>query len=224
MNQPARKMDRLVWGGLALTIAVIGAAFTLSRLRGGEHPLPVIGRLPDFSLTNQTGERVTLADLRGKIWVADIIFARCPGPCATMTKRMAELQSDLRANEPVRLVTLTSDPSHDTPEVLKKYAERFGADAGRWSFLTGNLAEIRGLAVNDFKFTVVERDPQDRAVPDDLFIHSTWFALIDQQGRVRGWTDTQGRMHAYFESSEPEALAQLRSAIRQLLREPAPTT
>ncbi len=97
-------------------------------------PLPVIGQITGFTLTNQDNAAVSLADLRGKVWVADVVFTRCAGPCPRMTHQLAELQSALPANQPVRLVTLTSDPEYDTPPVLKKYAARFGADSNRWMF------------------------------------------------------------------------------------------
>lgn len=206
-------------GGLILIIAVIGGLYAWTKLGAGDRPLPVIAQLPDFKLTNQNNEPVSLADLRGKVWVADIIFTRCPGPCAQMTRNLAKLQGDLPVNQPVRLVTFTSDPDYDTPPILKKYADRFGADSNHWWFLTGNKQEIRRLAVNDFKFVVVEKKPEDRSVPEDLFIHSTYFDLVDKQGRVRGWTDREGRLHAYFDSEDPEARAEIRSAIKQLLRE-----
>jgi protein SCO1/2 len=119
----------------------------------------------------------------------------------------------------VRLVTLTSDPDFDTPPVLKKYAERFGADSNRWIFLTGPRPDIRKLAVNDFKFVVVDKPAADRAIPNDLFIHSIFFVLVDQQGRVRGWTDRDGSLHAYYDSQDDAARAQIIPAINQLLRE-----
>ncbi|MDB6112664.1 MAG: SCO1/SenC family protein [Pedosphaera sp.] len=93
MNKPTRKMEWVVWGGLVLIIAAIGGAFAWSRLHVGDLPLPVLGQLSDFNLTNQNNEAVSLASLRGKVWVADIIFTRCPGPCAKMTRHLAELQS-----------------------------------------------------------------------------------------------------------------------------------
>jgi protein SCO1/2 len=219
MNKPTRKMEWVVWGGLVLIIAVIGGAFAWSRLHTGELPLPILGQLSDFNLTNQNNEPVSLASLRGKVWVADIIFTRCPGPCAKMTRHLAELQSQLPTNEPVRLVSFTSDPEYDTPPVLKRYAERFGANSNQWSFLTGNKQEIRRLAVNDFKFVVVEKKPEEREIPEDLFIHSTWFVLVDGKGQVRGWTDREGQLHAYFDSEDPSARARILSAISQLLRE-----
>jgi protein SCO1/2 len=221
MKKPAQKIEWLVWGGLVLIIAAIVGAFAWSKLAKGR-PLPVIGQISEFNLTNQNNEPVSLATLRGKVWVADVIFTRCAGPCPTMTRHLAELQSTLPANEPVRLVTLTSDPEYDTPPVLKRYAERFNVDSNRWSFLTGPKPEIRRLAINDFKFVVVEKKPGEQKAPEDLFIHSTWFVLVDQRGQVRGWTDPEGRLHAYFDSEDPAARTEILSAIKQLLREPTP--
>src|ERR1700686_4849846 len=103
MNKPARSVEWLVWGGLVLIIAVIGTVFVSSKLGPGGKPLPVIGQIPNFSLTNQNNEAVSLASLRGQVWVADIIFSRCPGPCAKMTRHFAELQAALPHGKPVRL-------------------------------------------------------------------------------------------------------------------------
>jgi protein SCO1 len=219
MNEPARKIQWAVWGGLILTIAAITGTFVWSRVAARELSLPVLCQIPDFALTNQNNQAVSMADLRGKVWVADIIFTRCPGPCARMTRRLADLQAALPADMPMRLVTFTSDPEYDTPPILKRYAERFGANSNQWWFLTGDKGKIRGLAVNDLKFVVVEKKPGEREAPDDLFIHSTWFVLVDAQGRVRGWTDHQGQLHAYFDSADPDALKQVLTAIRQLNRE-----
>jgi protein SCO1 len=219
MNEPTRKAERIVWGGLILVMAVVVCAFLWSRLSGGGRDLPVLGEISSFNLTNQNGEAISSDRLRGQVFVADVIFTRCPGPCAKMTRHLAELQRALPANAPVRLITFTSDPDYDTPAVLKKYADKFGADSNHWWFLTGNKADIRRLEVNDFKFAVVEKKPDEREVPEDLFIHSTHFTLVDQAGRIRGWTDKEGKLHAYFDSEDPGTQQEILSAIRQLLRE-----
>ena len=219
MNPPPSRPSRVVWGVSGLVILAVAAGFYLHSPEHAERPLPVLGQIPDFHLTNENGQVISPASLRGKVWVADIIFTRCPGPCRTMTKRMAELQADLAADQPVRLVTLTSDPENDTPAVMKKFAAEFNADTNRWWFLTGDRNDLRSLAVNDFKFVVVENKPQDRTVPDDLFIHSTWFALVDREGRMRGWFDEEGHEHATFKSEEEGDMKDLRGAIKQLLLE-----
>jgi protein SCO1/2 len=221
MDRRPRRIEWLVWGGLTLTIAAVGVAFVWSRIGLAERPLPVLGQIPDFTLTNQNGGAVSLASLRGQVWVADIIFTRCPGPCAQMTRRLAALQSGLPKGGTVRLVSFTSDPEFDTPAILKKYAARFEADANRWWFLTGDKAGIRRLAVNDFKFVVVDKKPAEREIPEDLFIHSTWFVLVDQKGRLRGWTDRDGRLHAYFDSEDTDSWAEILPCIQQLLRHPS---
>ena len=220
MNKPGQKIEWLVWGGLVLVIVGIAGAFVWSKLGAANRPLPVIGQILDFNLTNQDNRPVTLASLRGQVWIADIIFTRCPGPCTKMSREMAKLQAALPAGEPVRLVTLTSDPDYDTTAKLKEYAGKFGTDANRWWFLTGKKAEIRSLAVNDFKFVVVEKTPEQREIPEDLFIHSTWFVLLDRQGRLRGWTDREGQLHAKFDLDEPDVQTQMLSAVKRLLKEP----
>src|SRR5205823_9668545 len=136
-----RRFEWVLWVGLILVLATIFLAYLLAQLRVrtflGE-PLPVYGQVVDFTLTNQAGQAVTLADLRGRVWLADIIFTRCAGPCLKMSRQMKELQQTLPATSNARLVSLTTDPAFDTPPVLKTYGEqRFGADASRWIFLTG---------------------------------------------------------------------------------------
>ncbi len=221
MGNSEKKIEWLVWGGLAVIVAAIVGAFAWSKLRAPERPMPVIGQIPAFNLTNQNNEPISPASLRGQVWVADVIFTRCPGPCARMTRELAKLQAALPASG-VRLVSLTSDPGYDTPAKLKEYGAKFGADSNRWWFLTGKLKELRSLAVNDFKFVVLEKPTKDREVPDDLFIHSTWFVIVDQQGRLRGWTDREGQVRAKFDLEDPEVQNQLLAAIKQLRKEPSP--
>lgn len=220
MNNSSRKIEWAVWGGLAMVVATIAAIHVLSS-HAATMALPVIGRISDFKLTNENNQEVTLSNLRGKVWVADIIFTRCPGPCSTMTGHLAEMQSLLPGGDATRIVSLTSDPEYDTPDVLRKYAASHGADTNRWWFLTGPKNALRELAVNDFKFVDVEREPEERTVPEDLFIHSTWYVIVDREGQVRGWKDKNGTLHAYFDSTEAGDRAKLIKAVKQLLREKA---
>ena len=168
--------------------------------------LPVISRLPDFQLTNQMGAPVSLASYQGQIWLADIIFTRCPGPCPLMTQTMAGLAKTLTEKPKVRFVTLTTDPNHDTPEILRQYAANLSADTNRWDFLTGDPATIGKLVTEGMKLAAAEKNPGDRESALDLFIHSKSFVLIDQQGRMR----------AAFDSSEPKLSDKVQAAIRQL--------
>lgn len=181
----SRSVEWAVWGGIIFVVLAIVAAYVREQQRAPANKLPIIAPVADFTLTNQLDRPVRLADLRGQVWVADIIFSRCPGPCATMTKRMAELQTALPPNAPVKLISLTTDPEHDTPRALAAYAQRFGADSNRWHFLTGPKADLVKLAVSSLKLTVLDTEEAKRTSPNDLFIHSTIFVVVDKQGRLR---------------------------------------
>jgi protein SCO1 len=203
----------LVWGGLILTILGIIVAFLLSNriaAPGATTTLPVITpSLPAFTLTNQLGRRVTPADLSNHVAVVAIIFTRCAGPCPEMTRRMSELQRQIPASLPAKLITVTTDPEFDTPDVLKRYGARFNADANRWWFLTGEKSEIARLARQGLKLVAEETKPEERENDADLFIHSTVFVLLDKHGRLRTSID----------STEPDFNQRVVSAVRRLARE-----
>ena len=102
MSNDGHEKRRVAWplvSGVALlglTGLALMAVGILRFVGRAEKPLPVYGQIADFALTNQNGGTVSLADLRGHVWVADIIFTRCPGPCPKMTRQMKELQEALR--------------------------------------------------------------------------------------------------------------------------------
>ena len=217
MDSSTERLSRTIWVGVGLVIILLSGAFVISRLSPRSAPklrLPVISPVADFMLTNQIGQRVTLADLRGQPWVADVIFTRCGGPCPRMTRQMESLQTALPAKSRAKLVTLTTDPEFDTPEVMQKYATRFNAHPGRWHFLTGSKKEIAALGVDSLKLTAIEKKPEERTDADDLFIHSTIFVLVDKQGRLRGSFETGGE-GVEWTNVQPAIL----TALRQLERE-----
>jgi protein SCO1/2 len=214
MNGPApsKPLQTAVLGMLFVVIALIAALFARERLSAtniAKSKLPVINVLKDFSLTNQNGAVVTLADLRGKVWVGDIIFTRCPGPCRRMTKDMARLQDLWPADAPVRFVSLTTDPTNDTPAVLKRFADEFKADSARWDFLTGPKKSIVDVAVGGLLLTTVDKSETDREAANDLFIHSTIFVIVDKRGQLR----------ASVETDNEQALTRVREIVEQLLQE-----
>src|SRR5208282_2154284 len=146
MSEPFQQLPRTLWLGVVLLISFLGLAYLLSLAEfKQQHKLPVIGAVADFTLTNQDGKVTTLADLTNRVWVADIIFTRCAGPCPIITGHMKSLEDALPKTSDAKLVTLTTDPDFDTPAMMKKYGERFDADFSRWKFLTGTKAEIGAL-------------------------------------------------------------------------------
>ncbi|HEX9941093.1 MAG TPA: SCO family protein [Thermoanaerobaculia bacterium] len=187
----------LLWGLLVATLAVVMGAAAVQRLRRPEPP-PVLWPVPDFSLVNRDGRPVTLKDLAGAPWVADFIFTHCPASCPMMTARMARLNRELPRDLGVRLVSFTVDPGHDTPQVLQSYAESFKAPA-RWLFLTGDGRQIYRLSKEGFKLAVDASPQASGRETAEPILHSTRFALVDGEGRVRG----------YYEAFDEESMKRL---------------
>lgn len=98
----------------------------------------------DFTLTDQDGQAFTLSSQRGKVALLDFIFTRCPGPCPLLSLKFAQLQKQLgdRFGKDIVLLSVTIDPRHDTPVVLKEYARRYSANLAGWKFLTGDTKDI----------------------------------------------------------------------------------
>lgn len=197
MKPANRKVEWLVWGGLCLIIATLMLLFLLGELRGRTSlakDLPQLGEVADFTLTNQAGREVTLDALRGHVWVGDIIFTRCPGPCRKMTQEMNQLSDALSQSGNARLVTLTTDPGYDTPAVLSSYIQQLKLNAlpDRWLFLTGTKQQIAQLAVDSLKFTALEKPTADREGANDLFIHSTIFVVVDKHAQLRAIFESTG--------------------------------
>jgi protein SCO1 len=209
MSQPSLKIQFLVWGGLSLIVLAVVLTFLVTAPSGSQLPLPHYGLVTDFSLSDQDGRIVSEADWRGQIRVVDLIFTRCAGPCPIVSAAMKQLQESLPAHPSVRLVSLTSDPDYDTPAVLKKYGERFGARPGVWTFLTGPKEMMRHLAMDELKLSMVDKPPAERETPVDLVIHSTKLVLLDQHGRIRG----------YFDGETTGCIPAILAAIQNLKKE-----
>ncbi len=212
-------MPRTLWLGLGVLLIFLALAYLLllaELTRQQTRALPVIGPVADFTLTNQDGKTTTLADLTNHVWVADIIFTRCAGPCPIITGHMKSLEDALPKTSNARLVTLTTDPDYDTPAMMKIYGERFGADFSRWMFLTGTKAEIGALGGGSLKLSAVPKPPADQTNAVDLFIHTTIFVIVDKHARLRGSFETTGDGVDWTNAVQPRIIA----AVRQLEREP----
>jgi protein SCO1/2 len=219
MAENPQQFPRTIWFGFSLLFGLLGLTYLLSLAeisRAVKHAPPVLGQVADFTLTNQNGQAATLADLTNHVWVADIIFTRCAGPCPRMTAQMESLQDSLPAKSGAKLVTLTTDPDFDKPEVLKRYGERFNADFNRWIFLTGTKTEIAALASGSLKLSAIPVKPADQQNAADLFIHTTIFVVVDKRAQLRGIFETGGDGVDWTNDIQPKLLA----TVRQLEREP----
>ena len=140
--------------------------------------------IEDFQLTERSGRTISKKDLLGHEWTVCFVFTRCAGPCPKVTGQMRLLQERLKGTD-VRLVTITVDPKFDTPEVLREYADDFGADSDRWLFLTGDQQKIYHLIQHSFKMPVKEMIGEDRR-PGFEVLHTTNVLHVNSRGRVVG--------------------------------------
>ncbi|KFZ42901.1 SCO family protein [Anoxybacillus flavithermus] len=136
--------------------------------------------IEDFTFIDQNGQQFGLADLKGKVWVADFIFTRCADVCPPMTANMAKLQKMAKEKGlDVHFVSFSVDPENDTPDALKTYVEKFQGDLNNWHLLTGyTQQDIERFAQKNFKAVV--KKPQE----GDQVIHGTDFYLVDQNGTI----------------------------------------
>lgn len=177
----------LLLSGAVLLVAMAVLRMTLPRGPVERAtPLPVLHEVGPFSVTNAAGAPFSRDDLLGRPWAVNLIFTRCPGPCAQLTGVMRSVQERLPAGSRAGLLSLTSDPEYDTPAVLRSYGTKFGADGERWQFVTGSTAEIRRLAIERLLLVLQDIPEKERQSADDLFLHSTAIVLLDGQGRWRG--------------------------------------
>jgi cytochrome oxidase Cu insertion factor (SCO1/SenC/PrrC family) len=169
----------------------------------------------EFSLVNQEGARVSHADLQGKVWVASFLFTRCCTGCPQVSASLAQLQHDLADQPDVVFVSFSVDPEHDTPAVLKSYAESHGADSKRWWLLTGEREPLYRLIQESFHLGVEENQGAART-PGNEVTHSTRLVLVDRQSRIRGrfegrQVDEQGQL--------THGLDQLKAELAKVVRE-----
>ena len=173
----ARALGRPAFWIVALAL-LFGVPLGRSLLRRVPAPPPMLGTVPAFSLTDQTGHRFGTDDLRGKVWVADFIFTACPEACPLMSQKMADVMRRARQLGPdFHLVSMTVDPDRDTPARLAEYGARYGAHPQKWSFLTGPMDVIQAAVVDGFKVGLDRRPAAGSADGSDRSGHQQCLTL-----------------------------------------------
>jgi cytochrome oxidase Cu insertion factor (SCO1/SenC/PrrC family) len=196
--------------GVTSTFAIVVGSILMIVIRGTPTKasaigIPVIGSVPEFSLTEAGGVTIRRADLLGKVWIASFLFTRCGEACPMMMRHEVNLQADLPLRDDLRLVSFSVDPDWDVPKVLRDYAHTFGADRTRWLFLTGDKKQIYHLTIDGFRLGAQDADPA-KEMP---ILHSTKLVLVDRHGAIRG----------YYDSSDEAELSKLVRDARQVLAE-----
>ena len=168
-EKPMQRYARALTGRPLFWIALVGAVaawpIVWAMRAPVPGPLPVIATLPRFELLDQRGVAFGSKDLDGRVWVASFICTRCATVCPLVTATMARVQGRTRQLFPdFHLVSFSVDPDHDTPARLAEYARAHHASPRAWTFVTGT--------------------------PADGMFHTSRLALVDREGRVRGYYDS----------------------------------
>jgi len=175
-------------------------AATTHRVHGKDIPDTIFHTLPNFKLTDQNGQPVSLSTFSGKIFVAGFFYTNCPGVCGQMNANVSRLVAAFAKNKLVEFVSITVDPARDSVPVLKKYAASFDAHAPKWSFLTGDTTTIYNLARKGFLVNAVQNSKTDFDYSDNLI-------LIDEERRIRG----------YYKGAVIEDVSRLNDEIKVLI-------
>lgn len=150
--------------------------------------LPIYGdkshRIADFHFQDQDSNWVSNDTFKDKIYVADFFFTTCPTICPIMSKNMLLVTEHFKGNAAIGIISHSIDPKHDSIPVLKKYAEKLGADTGLWHFVNGPAEEIYTLAEKSYFSAAGEEEEAPGG-----YIHSGGFVLVDQNRQIRGVYD-----------------------------------
>jgi protein SCO1/2 len=166
------------------------------------------GAVGPFAFTERSGHTVSQETLRGKVWIVGCFFTCCTESCPKLSGSLARLQAELAGEPDVRLVSVTVDPTTDTPETLGRYATAYNADADRWLFLTGTEDTVRQFVRERLKLAAEKNTAKD-ATPGNRVLHDPRLTLIDKRGHING----------YFDGTDPEAVGRLKAAAERLARE-----
>jgi cytochrome oxidase Cu insertion factor (SCO1/SenC/PrrC family) len=196
----------IYWTAFALVVGVAyGGATMMRHLRRSpaivhvDRPveLPAGPPLESFELTDSSGQPFSSTSLRGKVWLGSFFFTNCPSACRKLNQAIASVQQKYPE---MQFVSITCDPTNDTPEKLAEYAKLFDADPARWHFLTGKIDYILRIGTDLFKVTVVPGD------------HSTRAVLVGRDGKIVG----------HYQMTEAGDLEKLAEAIPKALAASAP--
>jgi len=162
----------------------------------GQHEPQPGEKVPDFALVNQDGKRIHLASFQGHVLLVTFVYTRCPFPdfCPLVTRNFAQVYAATRKDpalaSKVRLLTISFDPEHDTPQVLRAYGETFRETAGavpfdRWQFSVAPEKDLKAIA----DFFGLEFTPDGGQI-----VHSLSTTVISPEGTVYKWyEDNQWR-------------------------------
>ena len=198
------------WLYVAVLFVVLFGIFyavTYMSMKKNLPPLPVLGnpghKVGAFALVDQQGDTITQQVLNGKVSVIEYFYTTCTGICPRMNKNMAGIYETFKTTPGFQILSNTVDPATDSVPVLAKYAEQWDADPQVWKFLTGPKKVLFTTAVKEYLLNAA-----DSVGVNGQYVHTQWFALVDQHRQIRG----------FYDGLKKTDLVKLKDDIRRLLK------
>jgi protein SCO1/2 len=176
--------------------------------------LEKIGPAPKFELLNQDNLKISDETYKGKVYVLEFFFSTCPSICPKMNQSMLQIEKTFFGNPNFGIVSITIDPEHDTPAVLKEHREFLGVKSSNWNFLTGDKSYIFDLSNKGFNLYAGQNNKAQGG-----FEHSGLFALIDKNGNIRCRKDEFGNPILYYDGLDKKGVRDIQQDIAILLKE-----
>lgn len=156
--------------------------------------MDVYGHMPEFSLSDQTGATFSSSALGGRTALVDFIYTHCTDACPMLSSTFSQVQRKLAdqslLGSKVVLLSVSVDPTHDTPAVLGEYAQSFKADPNSWKMLTGDWDSVYDLVTGFKVATRPLRPALDAPAPGGTELtHSTRIIVVDGDQQVRAYLD-----------------------------------
>lgn len=171
---------------IAVLFLVIGIGTSYFR-----KSLYTVMKVPDFQLTDQNGQKISNKDMLGKVYLVEFFYSHCPTICPVMNSNMKYIMTEINRPD-FGIVSISIDPTHDTPEVLKNHARMIGATSQNWHFVSGDRDYIGNLA-DQFDIYVGDKEDQSESLN-----HSGMIALVDQDGNLRCRFDENNMPVLYY--------------------------
>jgi protein SCO1 len=180
---------------------------------GHLHNLQVLGEgghtVGAFSFTDQNGQIFTDKNVEGKIFVVEYFFTTCKGICPKMNENMSKVYQVYKNDPDVHILSHTVDPKTDTVAQMKRYSEKFEANAAQWHFLTGSKEDLYRKAIKDYLVPAADSS-ETNILP--TFIHTERIVLVDKWKRIRG---------KFYDGTKEEDMKLLIKDIKELKKEMA---
>ncbi len=193
-----------------LAIVVLGAVpavvVPILWTRDKAPPLQDLATIPAFTLVDERGQTFTEDALRGHATIVSFIFTRCDTVCPVTSMKMQRIQEKTFGVEKIKLLSISVDPTYDTPLRLTAFAQKYKAEPARWRFVTGPADAIQQLVEGPFMSSMQTEAPRPDNIPN--IAHAGYFMLVDSNLHIRG----------RYESDDIQRLDEMIRAARYLAR------